>query len=188
MVNEILGHRDLFSFHKKYDNNAFSGAIIETISNSSNLRNLSISFAKIVGNFNANSSNGVSKQLNGVMDVLRKDLAAEGEVDVLEDGLGNKNLRADEVLGDNHVDSPVVGQTVRLDSSSNLFSKTEDLGPKFVFSKKDKDDNNVNVAIDPITRKDRSIPIQDVSDNSSTTGATSRRARSLTSVLPPRVA
>ncbi|PON66286.1 hypothetical protein PanWU01x14_111510 [Parasponia andersonii] len=159
MVDEIWGHHDIFSFHKKDDNNAFSGSVIETISNSSNLRNPSISFTKIAGNFNANSLNSGSKLLNGAMDVLRKDLIKEGKVGVVEDGFGNKNILADEVLGDNHVDLPVVGQTVYLDSIDNLFSNIEDLDPKLVFSKKDGDDNNVNVATDPITKKDWSILI-----------------------------
>ncbi|PON85869.1 hypothetical protein TorRG33x02_183330, partial [Trema orientale] len=38
--------------------------------------------------------------------VLRKDLDAEGKVDVVEDDMGNKNLWVHEVLGDNHVDAP----------------------------------------------------------------------------------
>ncbi|PON91619.1 hypothetical protein TorRG33x02_126580 [Trema orientale] len=38
------------------------------MSNSSKLRNLNISFVKIVGNFNANSLNGDSKMLNGIID------------------------------------------------------------------------------------------------------------------------
>ncbi|PON92282.1 hypothetical protein TorRG33x02_119110 [Trema orientale] len=50
--------------------------------------------------------------------------------------MGNKNLWADEVLGDNFVDSPNIGQTVRLDSPDNLSSKIEDLDPKLVFVKK----------------------------------------------------
>ncbi|PON99853.1 hypothetical protein TorRG33x02_042710, partial [Trema orientale] len=110
----------------------------------------------------------------------------EGKVDVVEDGMGNKNIWADKVLGDNHVDAPVVGQTVRLDSPSNLSNKTDDMDPKSVFGKKDGDNNNVSVATNPISKKDRSFPIPDVYDNSSTTGSTSRRARSLTSVLPSR--
>ncbi|PON33836.1 hypothetical protein PanWU01x14_349330 [Parasponia andersonii] len=65
---------------------------------------------------------------------------------------------------------------VRLDSSGNLSNKTEDLEPKLVFGKKDGDDNNVNAVIDPISKKDRNIPIQDMSDDSSTTRATSRRS------------
>ncbi|PON60097.1 hypothetical protein TorRG33x02_285810 [Trema orientale] len=68
MVDEILGHHDLFSFHKKHDNKAFSGGIIESTSNSSNLRNPKISFAKVVGNFNANSLNSGFKLPNGVVD------------------------------------------------------------------------------------------------------------------------
>ncbi|PON47246.1 hypothetical protein PanWU01x14_246270, partial [Parasponia andersonii] len=71
MVDEILGHHDLFSFHKKHGNMAFSGGIIESTSNSSNLRNSSISFANVVRNFNAKSLKGDSKLLNGVIDGLK---------------------------------------------------------------------------------------------------------------------
>ncbi|PON55703.1 hypothetical protein PanWU01x14_186550 [Parasponia andersonii] len=68
MVDEILGYYDLFSFHKKHGNMAFSGGIIEFTSSSSNLRKPSISFTKVVGNFNATSLNSGSKLLNGVID------------------------------------------------------------------------------------------------------------------------
>ncbi|PON66581.1 hypothetical protein TorRG33x02_267490, partial [Trema orientale] len=91
--------------------------------------------------------------------ILRKDLDAEGKVDVVEDDMGNKNLWAHEVLGDNHVDAPAVGETVRLNSLCNLSNKTVDMVPKLNFSKKDGGDNNVNVAPDPISKKERSFPI-----------------------------
>ncbi|PON47468.1 hypothetical protein PanWU01x14_244270, partial [Parasponia andersonii] len=74
MADEILGHYDLFSFHKKYDKNEFSGSVIKSTSNSSNLRNPSISFAKVIGNFNANSLNDSSKMLNGFIDGLKSPL------------------------------------------------------------------------------------------------------------------
>ncbi|PON55702.1 LOW QUALITY PROTEIN: hypothetical protein PanWU01x14_186540 [Parasponia andersonii] len=119
--------------------------------------------------------------------VLKKNLATEGKVDVVEDDIGNKNLCDDEVLSDNHIDAHAVG-TIRLDSPGNLSNKTTDLVPKLVFGKKDGDNNNVNVVSDPISKRERSFPILNVSNDSSTTGATFRRARSLTSVLPPRVA
>ncbi|PON34384.1 hypothetical protein PanWU01x14_344730, partial [Parasponia andersonii] len=107
--------------------------------------------------------------------VLKKDLIVEGKVDEVEDDMGSKNLWANKVLADDHVDSPVVDQIIRLDSHSNFSSKTEDLDPKQVFVKKDGDDNSINVAIDPTSKKNRN-------------GTTSRRARLLTLVLPPRVA
>ncbi|PON56578.1 hypothetical protein PanWU01x14_179910 [Parasponia andersonii] len=112
----------------------------------------------------------------------------KGKVDVAKDDMGNKNLWASEILGDNHVNALAVGQTVRLDSPSNLSNKTTDLISKLVFGKKDGDDNNVNIVSNPISNKERSFPISDVSNKSSTIGATSIRARSLTSVLPHRVA
>ncbi|PON37743.1 hypothetical protein PanWU01x14_317800 [Parasponia andersonii] len=46
----------------------FLGGIIESTNNSSNLRTLSISFAKVAGNFNVKSLNCSSKMLNGVID------------------------------------------------------------------------------------------------------------------------
>ncbi|PON49944.1 hypothetical protein PanWU01x14_225810, partial [Parasponia andersonii] len=84
--------------------------------------------------------------------VLRKDLAAEG--------------KADEVLGDNHVDTFSVDQTVCLDSPGNLSNKTIDLFAKLVFGKKEGDDNNINIASNPISKKERSFLISDVSDDS----------------------
>ncbi|PON31998.1 Zinc knuckle CX2CX4HX4C, partial [Parasponia andersonii] len=121
-----------------------------------------------------------------VFSVLRKDFAAKRKVDKVKDGMENKNPWADKNLDTNHVDLPVVGQTVRLDSPTNLSSKIEDLDPKLIFGKKDGDDINVNVAIDPISKKYGNASIQDVSNDSSTTGATSRKARSLTLMLPPQ--
>ncbi|PON47311.1 hypothetical protein TorRG33x02_323720 [Trema orientale] len=252
MVDEIVGHHDLFSFHKKYDKDVFTSGVIETTSNSSKLRNPSISFAKVYrdkllhsdlargvdmpirfyemilkGDFShfarilididlsqplsdslmfeasiETKDKGFVKErdqscshkkiyrlitkspvkntavpIQNAFSLLRKDLTAEEKVDVVEDGMGNKNLCAVEILGDDHVDSYIVGQTVRPDSPSNLSNKIEDLDLKLVFGKKDGDDNNVNIAIDPISKKDRNVANHDVSDDSSTTGATSRRAR-----------
>ncbi|PON80798.1 hypothetical protein PanWU01x14_003540, partial [Parasponia andersonii] len=75
---------------------------------------------------------------------------------------------------------------VRLDSLGNLSNKTTDLVPKLVFGKKNRDDDNVNLASNLISKKERSFPIPNVSNDSSTTEATSRRERSLTLVLPPQ--
>ncbi|PON36859.1 Zinc knuckle CX2CX4HX4C [Parasponia andersonii] len=110
-----------------------------------------------------------------VFSVLRKDFAAKRKVDEFKDGMENKNLWAEKVL------IPIMLIRLLL-----VKRKIEDLDPKLIFGKKDGDDINVNVAIDHISKKDGNASIQDVSNDSSTIGATSRKARSLTLMIPPQ--